>query len=173
MVEENILAPVSEATDWVSSMVTVVQPNKLRICTDPKDLAGAIKRPYYPLPTTEEVAASFSKAKMFSVLDGKSGFWQVPLDEASSGLTTFNTPFGRYRWLHMPFSISSVPEEFQKRMNDTFGDIKGTAVIADDLLVYGGDDMETATSDHDKNLRIVLERARERNLTLNKNEDRP
>ena len=54
-------------------------------------------------------------------------------------------------------------------MNDTFGDIKGTAVIADDLLVYGeGDNMETATSDHDKNLRIVLERARERNLTLNK-----
>ena len=54
-------------------------------------------------------------------------------------------------------------------MNDTFGDIKGTAAIADDLLVYGeGDDMETATSDHDKNLRIVLERVRERNLTVNK-----
>ena len=35
--------------------------------------------------------------------------------------------------------------------------------MADDLLVYGeGDDMETATSDHDKNLRIVLERAREK-----------
>lgn len=47
-------------------------------------------------------------------------------------------------------------------MNDTFGDLKGTAVIADDLLVYGeGDDMETATSDHDRNLRIFLERARE------------
>ena len=73
----------------------------------------------------------------------------------------------------MPFGISSTPEEFQKRMNDTFGDIKGTAVIADDILVYGeGDDMETATSDHDKNLRIVLERARERNLTLNKDKVR-
>ena len=69
----------------------------------------------------------------------------------------------------MPFGISSAPEEFQKRMNDTFGDIKGTAVIADDQLVYGeGEHMETATSDHDKNLRIVLERARERNLTLYK-----
>ena len=169
MVEEKILAPVSEATDWVSSMVTVVKPNKLRICIDPKDLNRAIKRPHYPLPTVEEVATSLSKAKVFSVLDAKSGFWQVQLDDASSRLTTFNTPFGRYRWLRMPFGISSAPEEFQKRMNDTFGDIKGTAVIADDLLVYGeGDDMETATSDHDKNLRIVLERARERNLTLNK-----
>ena len=173
MVEENILAPVSEATDWVSSMVTVVKPNKLRICIDPKDLNRAIKCPHYPLPTVEEVATSLSKAKVFSVRDAKSGFWLVPLDDASSRLTTFNTPFGWYRWLRMPFGISSAPEEFQKRMNDTFGDIKGTAVIADDLLVYReGDDMEIATSDHDKNLRIVLERARERNVTLNKDKVR-
>ena len=171
--KENILAPVSEATDWVSSMVTVVKPNKLRICIDPKDLNRAIKRRHYPLPTVEEIATSLSEAKVFSVLDAKSGFWQVPLDDSSRRLTTFNTPFGRFRWLRMPFGISSAPEEFQRRMNDTFGDVKGTAVIADDLLVYGeGDDMETATSDHDKNLRIVLERARERNLTLNKDKVR-
>ena len=141
--ENDILAPVSEATDWVSSMVTVVKPNKLRICIDPKDLNKAIKRRHYPLPTREKVATKLSKAKVFSVLDAKSGFWQVPLDEASSKRTTFNTLFGRFRWLRMPFGISSAPEEFQKRMDDTFGDIKGTAVIADDLLVYGeGDDME-------------------------------
>ena len=58
--------------------------------------------------------ASLSKAKVFSVLDAKSGFWH----------NTFNPPFGRYRWLRMPFGISSALEGFQKRMNDTFGDIK-------------------------------------------------
>ena len=141
---------MSEATDCVSSMVTVVKPNKLRICIDPKDITRAIKRPYYPLPTIEEVATSLSKAKVFSVLDAKSGFWHVPLDEASIRLTNFNTPFGRYRWLGMPFGISSASEEFQKSMNDTFGDIKGTEVIASGLLVYGeGDDMETDTSAHE------------------------
>ena len=118
-VEENILAPVSEATDWVSRMITVVKPNKLRNCINLKHLNRAIKRPHYPLPTVEEDAASLSKAKVFSVLDAKSGFWQVLLDEASSRLTTFNTPFGQYRWLCMPFGISSAPKEFQKRMNDT------------------------------------------------------
>ena len=49
MVEENILVSVSKATNWVSSMVTVVKPNKLRICIDPKDLNRAIKLPHYPL----------------------------------------------------------------------------------------------------------------------------
>ena len=39
MVEEKILTPAKDPTDWVSSMVTVVKPNKLlRICIDPKDL---------------------------------------------------------------------------------------------------------------------------------------
>ncbi|RXN33036.1 Retrovirus-related Pol poly from transposon [Labeo rohita] len=34
-------------------------------------------------------------AKVFSILDAKCGFWQIPLDEESSRLTTFMTPFGR------------------------------------------------------------------------------
>ena len=49
MVEERILTPVNEPTNWVSSMVTVVKPDKLRICIDPKDLNRAIKRD----PTTQ------------------------------------------------------------------------------------------------------------------------
>ena len=169
MVEERILTPVNEPTDWVSSMVTVVKPNKLRICIDPKDLNRAIKRSHYPMPTIEEVATKLSKAKVFTVLDAKSGFWQIKLDEESSMLTTFNTPFGRFRWLRMPFGICSAPEEFQRRMNNTFENLKGTAIIADDLLVFGeGDDIESATKDHDENLKNALQRARERNLKLNK-----
>ena len=169
MVEEGISTPVNEPTDWVSSMVTVVKPNKLRTCIDPKDLNRAIKRSHYPMPTIEEVATKLSKAKVFTVLDAKSGFWQIKLEEESSMLTTFNTPFGRFRWLRMPFGICSAPEEFQRRMNNTFENLKGTAIIADDLLVFGeGDDIESATKDHDENLKNALQRARERNLKLNK-----
>ena len=54
-------------------------------------------------------------------------------------------------------------------MNNTFENLKGTAIIADDLLVFGeGDDIESATKDHDENLKNALQRARERNLKLNK-----
>ena len=49
MVEEEILTSVNEPTDWVSGMVTVVKPNKLRICINPKDLNRAIKRSHYPV----------------------------------------------------------------------------------------------------------------------------
>ena len=72
-------------------------------------------RNHYPLRTIEEVTTRLINAKVFSVLDAKTGFWQVKLTEASSYLTTFNTPFGCYWWKRMPFGISSAPEVWQQK----------------------------------------------------------
>ena len=65
------------------------------------------------MTTIEEVVVSMPQAKVFSVLDATSGYWQVKLDEESSKLCTFNTPFGRYRFTRLPFGIKSAPEVFQ------------------------------------------------------------
>ena len=125
-------------------------------------------RSHYPLPTIEEVTTRLSHAKVFSVLDAKIGFWQVKLTEATSYLTTFNTPFGRYRWKRMPFGISSAPEVWQQKMNELVEGLKGVEGIADDFLICGfGSDKEEATTNHDDNLRMFLQRARERGLKLN------
>ena len=64
------------------------------------------------MPTLKEILPTLTKAKLFTVLEAKDGFHQVKLDDASSYLTTFWTPFGLYRYLHMLFGISSEPEEF-------------------------------------------------------------
>ena len=91
-----VLKRVTEPTEWISSQVIVRKGSKLRLCIDPKDLNKALKRSHYPIPTIEEILPELAKAKVFSVADAKNGFWQVKLDEASSYLTTFWTPFGRY-----------------------------------------------------------------------------
>ena len=83
---------------------------------DPRDLNRAIMCSHCPLPTIEQVVARLNKAKVFTVLDAKAGFWHAKFDQQSSYLTTFNTPFGMYRWLRMPFGISSAPEVWQQRM---------------------------------------------------------
>ena len=70
MVADSVIAPVTEATDWVSSMVVVHKPSgALRMCMDPKDLNQAIKREHYSLPTIEELTTRLGKAKVFTVLD--------------------------------------------------------------------------------------------------------
>uniref|UniRef100_A0A803K3H0 ribonuclease H n=1 Tax=Xenopus tropicalis TaxID=8364 RepID=A0A803K3H0_XENTR len=146
-------------------MVAVKKPGKLRVCIDPKDLNKAFKRSHYPMPTIDKILPSLAKAKVFSVLDVKHGFWQVRLDKSSSYLTTFWTPFGHYRWLRMPFGIATAPEEYQRRQHEAVDGLPGVEVIADDILVYGCGD---TTADHDKNLIRLLERARKLNLKLNK-----
>ena len=96
------------------------------------------------------------------MLDAKDGFHQVQLDEQSSYLTTFWTPFGRYHYLHMPFDISSAPKEFQRRMHTALQGLHGVEVIADDILVFGcGDTDEECQRDHDANLKNLLQRARD------------
>ena len=129
---------VHEPSDWVNSMVTVIKPNgKLRICIDPRDLNKAIKREHFPTKTVEEVVARMPNAKIFSVLDASSGFWQIELDQESSKLCTFNTPFGRYRFKRLPFGICSAQDVFQHVMSEIFSGIEGVEVIVDDLLIWG------------------------------------
>ena len=98
MVADGVIAPGTEATDWASSMAVVHKPSGvLRICIDPKELNPAIKREHYPLPTIEELTTRLGKAKLFTVLDASNGFWPIPLDDKSSMLTCFNTPFERFK----------------------------------------------------------------------------
>ena len=169
LVLQNILAPVQKPTPWISSMVAVPKKDGLlRICLDPRDLNRAIRREHFPLPTIEDVATRLHGAKVFSVLDVRKGFWHVELDEESSLLTTFNTPFGRYRWKRMPFGICSAPEVFQRRMYDLVHGLQGVEVVADDFVVVGfGDTPEIASRDHDKNLEQFLQRCAERGVKLN------
>ena len=140
----------------------------LWICLDPKDLNCAIQREHYPLPTIEDVATRLHGAKFFTVLDVSKGFWYLELDEPSSFLTTFHTPFGRYRWNRMPFGINSAPEIFQRRMHELIEGLNGIEVVADDFVAVGfGGTEEEAIQNHDQNLNAFLERCAAQGIKLN------
>ena len=49
------------------------------------------------MPSLEEVFPRLNKAKVFTTLDAKDGFYEIGLDKARSKKTTFWTPFGRYK----------------------------------------------------------------------------
>lgn len=88
---------VKEPTNWVSSLVVIEKPNgKLRICIDPVHLNKALKRSHYPLPVIEDVLPELADVKVFSKADLNDGFLHIELDNESSLLPTFQTPWGRY-----------------------------------------------------------------------------
>ena len=163
MTKIGVITPVSEPTDWVSAMTAThkKKTDDIRLCIDPRDLNQAIKRPHHPTRTVEEVAAKMDGATFFSILDAKSSFWQIPLDCKSSLLTTFSTPYGRYRYLRMPYGICSASDVYQRAMEQLFAGLP-CSIIVDELLVGG-----RTKEEHDRNLKAVLDRAREVNLHLN------
>ena len=157
LVMQRILAKVTEPTDWLNSLVCVSKSNgALRLCLDPKDLSRGIKKPHSLTPTLEDILPKLSSARYFSILDARSGYWNIGLDQESS---LCNSPFGRYRFLRLPFGLICAQDIFQRKVDETFGDLPGVTGIADDIVVYGYDDR-----DHDKNVSAVLQQDHETGL---------
>lgn len=91
--------------------------------------------------------------------DTSKGFWQ--LDEKSSKLKPFSTPFGNYRWRRLPFEISSAPEIFQIKLSKVSNGLEGNEALADIIL-------EEAMKDLNKKLEALMLRMKQNNYELNK-----
>ncbi|KAK3742424.1 hypothetical protein QZH41_001017, partial [Actinostola sp. cb2023] len=161
-VELGVLAPIEEPTPWVSSLVVATKKSgALRVCNDPRELNKALKRETYQLPILDEILPELAQAKVFSTVDLRSGFWHCVLDEESSILTTFATPYGRYRWRRLPFGLNVSSEIFQRNVNQALEGLEGVLDITDDILIYGvGSTDDQANADHDQKLRALLQRCR-------------
>ena len=113
--EQGIITPVEEPTDWVSSLAYSWKANgKLRVCLDPRDVNKAIKRDHYKTPTIEEITHQLAGSKKLTKVNGTSSYLCIVLDYESSLLTTFNTPWGRYRFVQLPWGLSCSQDIFQR-----------------------------------------------------------
>lgn len=157
-----VIRRVTKPTRWVNGMVVTDKPDgSLRIYLDPRDLNEAIIRPYYPIPTFDDIAAKVNGNIVFTKLDATSAYWMLQLDEKSADLTTFNGPDGRWQYRVVAFGISCAQEILQQRLEQAFS---GTncCIMADDIIVGGKTEEE-----HDRNLEAVLERAAQLNIKFN------
>ena len=132
-----VISRVNQPPEWCAGIEVVPKAcGKVRICVDLTKLNESIQRERHPLPAVKQTLAQLAGAKLFSKLDANSGFWQIPLDPASSLLTTFITPFGRYCFHRLPFSISSAPEHFQRWMSEMLTSFTGVVCMLDDVLIH-------------------------------------
>ena len=83
----------------------------------------------------------------------------MPLDEDSSYLTTFNTPFGRYRFTVVLFGVTFAQEVFHRTVHEQFRDLPGYETDIDDIFIWG-----RTIEEHDRNLERVLNRVAEINI---------
>lgn len=159
-----IIELVKEPTEFVNPIVLVKKPNnEIRICLDPQILNNACMKDQTHIPTFEELMQDLNNAKYFSTLDANRGFWQIKLDQESSKLTTFITPFGKFKFNRLSFGLAIAPEVFQNVFNTIFGKIPGVKIYIDDIFIFG-----KTQEEHDKTLIKVLETAKQHGVRFNK-----
>jgi len=117
---QGIIVAVAEPTAWISTLLVVTKPNGgIRIYIEPKPLNKALMCDHYPTPTLDDFLPCLSNSMVFSTVDIANSFWHLQLDEESGKLTTFEMPFGKFRWLFLPYGVSAASELLQGRMHET------------------------------------------------------
>ncbi|KAJ7998292.1 hypothetical protein DPEC_G00221180 [Dallia pectoralis] len=131
---DGIIEPI-DASPWVSNLVIARKKSGgLRVCVDLRQVNKAVVPDKYPLPTTEELTTHFYGSRVFSKLDLRQGYLQIPLHPESRNLTAFITHTGLYRYTRMPFGLSSAPSCFQKIMSTILASCPGTVAYLDDIV---------------------------------------
>ena len=101
---------------WHSPVVMVKKPNnEWRFCVDYRKVNAVTELMAFPIPHMTEVFDTLaeSKAEIFSTLDLRSGFWQVPLDKESKAKSAFITHQGIFEFNRLSFGIVNAPMSFQ------------------------------------------------------------
>ena len=165
LINKRVITKVSEPTDWCSHAFFVPKANgDVRLVTDFSPLNKYIERPTHPFPSTKDILQSIpSEAKVFASLDAVNGYFQIPIDEESSYLTTFLLPSGRYRYLCLPMGMSSSSDDWCRISDTVIEGYPWAKKIVDDILVHAPD-YQTLHS----RLRLILNRCQAINMTISK-----
>ena len=158
-------AIVPSCSPWSSAVVLARRKDgQLRFCIDFRKLNKRTIKDSYALPRVEDTLNALKDAIIFSMLDQKSGYWQVPVAEKDKELTAFTVgPLGFYQCERMPFGLTNAPATFQRLMENCLGDLNlnWCLIYLDDLIVFSHTPKE-----HIQRLRAVFERLRNAGLKL-------
>ena len=150
---------------WAAPIILVKKKNgEYRMVVDYRKLNAITKKDAYPLPRIDDLLDALGKAKVFSALDMRAGFHQVPLDETSKELTAFTTKYGTYHYNMLPMGLVNSPATFQRLIDLCFRPLINRCLVAyiDDLNVYSDNEQE-----HLQHLELVFQCIEIANLKLN------
>lgn len=136
MEQKQIFKEITESTPSRSKIVIVKQLGKIRICLDPIGLNKVLVRCNFQLKTLEEMVAYMRRAKRFTLLGPKKGFWQTNVSERMEKYLAFTAPWGGYCLKRIPFGIAEAPCVFQQAVRRVLEGIPNTMSSMDNILVY-------------------------------------
>lgn len=162
MLDAGIIKPSD--SPWASPVLLVPKRDGTqRFCIDYRRLNRVIVKNSYPLPNIEDILSSLGGAKYYSVLDLKSGYWQLKVADKDQPKTAFICSSGLYEMCRLPFGLCTAPSAFQALMNSVLRGIqyKSTLAYLDDIIIYS-----RTFEEHLEHVREVFQRLRDAGLKM-------
>jgi len=162
MLRDNVIQP--SVSPYASPVVLIPKRDgSTRFCVDYRKLNAITRKDAHPLPLIQDVFDQVAGSKIFSTLDLRSGYWQVPMESSSIPKTAFTCHLGLFEFVRMPFGLTNAPAIFQRAMNKVLSGLIGRCcmVYIDDIVVFS-----RTPEEHARHLEQVLERFRGAGLQL-------
>lgn len=134
----------------------------LRFCVDYRKLNEVTTKHKYPLPRIDDLLDRLNGGEIFSTLDLKAGYWQIPLRAEGKAKTAFTAGTGLYEFQVMPFGLANAPASFQRCMAMALGQLSFALVYLSDIIVFG-----KCLTEHKEQLRTVFQKLQNAGLKLN------
>lgn len=137
MLKRNIVRP--SASSWSSPVVLVQKKDgSVRFCVDYRALNKITRKDVYPMPRIDDALDTLQGAEYFSSLDLRSGYWQIPMNEADKEKTAFATPDGLYEFNVMPFGLCNAPATFERMIDNVLRGLKWKTCLCylDDIVIF-------------------------------------
>ena len=151
-----------EATNWSSALhIAPKDGTDVRICGDFRPLNNKTTLDHYPLPNLKDFTSKLLGCTLFTRLDLKSAFFQIPLSYQSSLKTVTLTPWGAWRYTRLPMGLRNSAQSLQRLMDHVFYGLANCYVYMDDLLLFSKDQKS-----HDNLIKEALQRLDANGLSI-------
>jgi transposase InsO family protein len=158
----NVIRP--STSPWASPIVLVKKKdNSTRFCVDYRVLNNITKKDVHPLPRISDMLEALHGGVFFSTLDAASGYWQIPMDEASKEKTAFICNEGLFQFEVMSFGMCNAPATYQRTMIVVLAELLWDIclVYLDDVLIFS-----PSFDQHLKDVKRVTERLHQHGFLL-------
>ena len=150
-------------TDWSSALHLAPKAGGgARPCTDFRALNAKTICDAHPLPLLKDFTSKIYGSRVFSVVDLRSAFFNVPIWPPHRHKTLTLSPWGgSFVYNRLAFGLASGPSTWQKLLEHTLRGIPNLFIYLDDILCFG-----KTKKDHDATLEEVFKRLAANGMAL-------
>ena len=162
MLRKGIIQP--SHSPWASPITLAPKKdNTFRFCIDYRKLNSVTVDDSHPLPHIQDIFDSLHGSTVFTTVDLRSGYWQIPMSPEDIPKTAFVTHRGLYEFTRLPFGLKNAPAVFQRAMQSILGSALGdyALVYIDDVIIFSKNE-----EDHERHVKCVLKKFEEYGLVV-------